>query len=108
MNEVMAKAIERLYAFFDNQSDSLFNDDEHKSRVIEGCEVLLNRRVSVADAQTVVNLLNYPEDTADFYAEFIQANSKPATDDYAELRNAVAELLKKTAQESDDFIINEK
>lgn len=112
MDEVFAKAVEKLNEFFTTVDTARFVDDEHMSRVIEGCTVLLQRKVKVSDAPTAVAILNYPEETVELYEEFVSYANKPASikdmSEGAGLRNAIAELLRVTAKDSDDFIVTKK
>lgn len=112
MDEVFAKAVEKLNEFFTTVDTDRFVDDEHMSRVIEGCTVLLQRKVKVSDAPTAVTILNYPEETVELYEEFVSYVNKPAAvkdvSEGAGLRNAIAELLRVTAKESDTFIVTKK
>ena len=113
MDEVFAKAVEKLNEFFTTVDTGRFVDDEHMSRVIEGCTVLLQRKVKVSDAPTAVAVLNYPEETVELYEEFVSYVSKPTavntvSEEAAVLRNAIAELLMVTAKASDDFIVTKK
>lgn len=112
MDEVFEKAVQKLNEFFTTVDTGRFVDDEHMSLVIEGCTMLLQRKVKVSDAPAAVAVLNYPEETVELYEEFVSYVNKPtAARIVAEdsgLRNAIAELLRVTAKASDDFIVTKK
>ena len=112
MDEVFAMAVEKLNEFFTTVDTGRFVDDEHMSRVIEGCTVLLQRKVKVSDAPTAVAVLNYPEETVELYGEFVDYANKSASPKistaHEALRCAIAELLMMTATDSDDFIVTKK
>ena len=116
MDETFSKAVGALQEFFAKVDPSDFYDDEHKSRVIEGCEMLLSRVVKVSEAETAVSVLNYPPETSYWYSEFVSAMTapkKPAVEEDRvttadDIRNSILEYFMITAKDSDNFLVIRK
>lgn len=98
---IINKALEKFYSYMDAMPTDMFEDDEHKSKIAEACETLIRQQVKIANAESVVALMNYPEEAAEIYSQFIESQS--ASKDT--FRNTLAKLLSSTAEPSDNFTV---
>jgi hypothetical protein len=98
---IINKAIEKFYAYMDAMPTDMFEDDEHKSKIAEACETLIRQQVKLANVENVVAFMNYPEEAATVYSQFVESQSAPKEN----FRNALAKLLSTTAEPSDNFTV---